>query len=361
MTYLCIASIIFVCFSIGDSGGPLFKVTSNGKGTETHTIVGVTSWGYGCADENFPGVYASTSGGWKWIQKTICGEWFINAKFCDYTMSPTETTTIPTTFPTSYTTTSFPSSAPTAGKKGKTGKAAKAKKCKAKKAIIEVSTDIFPGDSSWYLENDATGEKVSEESVFDLKYSTSVFEVELCSGESYTSILKDSFGDGQYGVCPALSPYVEVTYEDNVLFSLPAWYGDSVESDPFVVSNDPGDCDLVVVGTVNFDQFPQETSIKVVIHETGEVIFETKPGDFTELFGTYTTEVTVCPQVEYRIIVEDDYGDGQNIGDCDSEDTVAPFGKSLPGMIGTLDTGKVLFDALGSWVGDELQETFVVP
>lgn len=166
----------------------------------------------------------------------------------------------------------------------------------------------------------------------------------------------DTYGDGQSGVCQSV-PAFEIVYEDSVIVSLPPWDGDSVQSDPFVVSNDPGDCDLVVTGTVTTDFFPTETSIKVVVHATGDVIFETKPGDFTVPYETYTAEVTVCPQVEYRIILEDTWGDGQDTRDCD----LPPPGKPVSGMIGTLDTGEVLFDAIGFWDGYELRETFVVP
>ena len=37
----------------GDSGGPLFADASGAR-----RVVGVTSWGNGCAQEGFPGVYA---------------------------------------------------------------------------------------------------------------------------------------------------------------------------------------------------------------------------------------------------------------------------------------------------------------
>jgi len=42
----------------GDSGGP---VTYNGN------VVGATSWGYGCADPKYPGVYARVTAQLDWI------------------------------------------------------------------------------------------------------------------------------------------------------------------------------------------------------------------------------------------------------------------------------------------------------
>jgi hypothetical protein len=50
----------------GDSGGPLFDSDSN-------TLVGVVSWGIGCADARYPGVYSRISNQWDaWIKPTIC-------------------------------------------------------------------------------------------------------------------------------------------------------------------------------------------------------------------------------------------------------------------------------------------------
>jgi secreted trypsin-like serine protease len=52
----------------GDSGGPLTVV----KGT-TRVLAGVVSWGYGCADARYPGMYARVSSFESWINSTIAG------------------------------------------------------------------------------------------------------------------------------------------------------------------------------------------------------------------------------------------------------------------------------------------------
>merc|ERR1712071_412079 len=52
----------------GDSGGPLFI-----KGTDASSDdqVGIVSWGYGCADPDYPGVYTRVSEFDDWIKKQI--------------------------------------------------------------------------------------------------------------------------------------------------------------------------------------------------------------------------------------------------------------------------------------------------
>jgi len=51
----------------GDSGGPLYDSDNN-------SLVGVVSWGQGCADANFPGVYARISDQFSWIRQVICAD-----------------------------------------------------------------------------------------------------------------------------------------------------------------------------------------------------------------------------------------------------------------------------------------------
>jgi len=58
----------------GDSGGPLYQTTTVTTGGVTSTvsvIIGVTSWGVGCARPGVPGVYARMSAYAEWLDGVV--------------------------------------------------------------------------------------------------------------------------------------------------------------------------------------------------------------------------------------------------------------------------------------------------
>lgn len=61
------------------TGGPIII---KGSDPSKDVQVGVSSWGYGCASPDFPGVYARVSSGYKWVRNRVCRrskdppEWF---------------------------------------------------------------------------------------------------------------------------------------------------------------------------------------------------------------------------------------------------------------------------------------------
>jgi secreted trypsin-like serine protease len=62
----------------GGSGGPIVIRDGN-----KHIQVGVVSWGYGCTQEGYPGVYARVSSAYDWIKGVACDECGSDAYFCD--------------------------------------------------------------------------------------------------------------------------------------------------------------------------------------------------------------------------------------------------------------------------------------
>jgi len=53
----------------GDSGGPLIV---KAPGAENDRVVGLVSWGIGCANSQYPGVYTEMDFVFSWIQRTVC-------------------------------------------------------------------------------------------------------------------------------------------------------------------------------------------------------------------------------------------------------------------------------------------------
>jgi len=59
----------------GDSGGPAVAFLRLSKFHETRaTLVGLTSWGYGCGRENKPGVYTQVNRYVDWVYEKTRGD-----------------------------------------------------------------------------------------------------------------------------------------------------------------------------------------------------------------------------------------------------------------------------------------------
>jgi len=56
----------------GDSGGPLVIKGNDAHDGSDDVQVGVVSFGYGCADPDFPGVYSRVSSAYDWIRQEVC-------------------------------------------------------------------------------------------------------------------------------------------------------------------------------------------------------------------------------------------------------------------------------------------------
>lgn len=142
----------------GDSGGPLIdKMT--GK------LVGITSWGYGCADPNYPGVYAKVQDQIVWIQETIAS----------LASSPTAS---PTTSPISVPT--FP--------------------CTNTSFTFQLKTDQYVPETAWELKADGAVAPVLSRAKenYNQKHTLYEEEYEVCAG-TYSFTITDSYGDGIIG------------------------------------------------------------------------------------------------------------------------------------------------------------------
>lgn len=147
----------------GDSGGPMVKRTENEDGTFTDTHVGVVSWGYGCAREKYPGVYARTSYRSDWIKETMCNTMQSVSSACN--------NNIPKTF-----------SAPTCNSD-------------EHELSVSVTTDSYATETAWLLYESDNNDWIKHRKYLanNHEYTTNVC---LPSNQCFKWEIRDAYGDG---------------------------------------------------------------------------------------------------------------------------------------------------------------------
>ena len=119
----------------GDSGGPLVRSDPDAPDDPRRDLlVGVVSWGYGCAHPDFPGVYARISAHRDWILAELCGDKTLGPRrypqFCArWELEGPIPTLPPTPVP--------PTSAPT---------------LRAKCLTVRIRFDDYPAEVGWSLQ-----------------------------------------------------------------------------------------------------------------------------------------------------------------------------------------------------------------
>jgi hypothetical protein len=269
----------------GDSGGPLFDEA-------TRKQVGVVSWGVGCGDRNYPGVYSRLSGAESWIKSVVCGNSAASSDFkpafCATPAPPAPASPTPSPAPPT-------NSPPTAGS-----------------YLVEVIVkhDNFPEETGWTLK-DSSGKVLLSQGTGTYKTSGGQVsrKVSVPDG-TYVFEMFDSEGDGiccEYG---SGGYQIKIDGESSVVSGVR--FSTSI-AENFLVGY-PESVDYVVA--IQYDAYPEETAWQLE-DANGNFVLGVAANKVYEDFAYYefTIDGGLVAGEDYVLRLQDEFGDGFCCGD----------------------------------------------
>lgn len=160
----------------GDSGGPLVYIADH-----KHVLLGLTSWGRGCAKPDFPGVYARVPSAIDWIKQSVCLDWAQkSASFCEGV---------------SHAETEMASAAPSSRQPLVTSCVDPAEQL----VVFLFTTDTYPSESSWQIYDTSTGQVAMESASYYEENHTYMDTMCLRTiTECYVLTIHDTAKDGLF-------------------------------------------------------------------------------------------------------------------------------------------------------------------
>jgi trypsin len=273
---------------LGDSGGPLISRKDNSNAKDD-VIVGVTSWGYSCADPNFPGVWASVFDQIDWLTGMIC-----------------------------QISTSPPRQFYDCPQKGIDGDVP---------VVVEITLDDYPMESSWQVTCNnglVYGEAVIGK--YGFKKNEVLQEVVyLPSGSTCVFTIKDKYGDG---LCCDTAGSYKVFLSNKPSSTLVSGGGNfgSEKSDSFSIPtdayDDDGDGEVVIAKgqvpltvAIQLDEYPKEIGWRVDrVGIALETVYSVPQGTYRTPNELVVENLALEKRQIYTFHVTDSEGDGMNRG-----------------------------------------------
>jgi hypothetical protein len=317
----------------GDSGGPLIHLGNN---YQDDKLIGIISWGSGCARSGFPGVYSRTSADHAWLRHMVCVLSKENAPDsfeCDSggTFSPA-----PTPPPALPSISSNPTALPTIPSDPTSDVVA---------VLVVLILDNFPSEVSWRI-TDSDNKRVHEVEAGTYRTEDEVREiVYLQAGHGYTFSIRDGFGDGLDGEGTGYTIFNGSSLNDGkVLVAGDGKYFDG-EDKQFRVPELIGGVEvpegkMLLTVQIRLDDFSQDSGFTVEkLLLSAEEVASIQAGIFLVPFQIIVRTYFLDEGELYNFHMVDVFGDGINQG----------FVRLFLGTVDTTDEQSMILDKDGSF------------